>query len=302
MNVDDADRGLSLFGRTISPRGLLPRVVLTLLLVGSFVGIWLSHLADPVTERVLWWVPVVALGCLAGGLYWRLVLFSEELFDEAGAAERVRARWRRIETVAIWALALGGLAGFGTVVSTYAPPPEEGVFIAGFALAPVCWLAIRRGEMDDGSRATTTLRSGLLLAALASLVGFAWMATGMATVNWAVRLGHLGSFALWLGGAAWHNFVVLPTIRSDPTVAPAMKAQARRFRRHLPAVIGLFLATGVYQALQLVTLTPRSLLGLSVGRLVLFKFFLLAVLTGLVVVNLTRSPPIGEDDRDAQSS
>jgi len=94
---------------------------------------------------------------------------------------------------------------------------------------------------------------------------------------------------LWVGGASWHNFIVLPTLRTHPDAADEIKAVAHRFRRHLPVVIAVFLATGVYQAIRFLGYSVSALVGTPAGRLVAVKFAVLVVLTGLVAINLRRT-------------
>lgn len=278
------DDGESRVGHSISPKGVQPRVVLALLLGGSFAGIWLSHWGEPTVIRVFWWVFVVGSGLLAGGLYWRLALYDETLFDDTGIAREVRRRWERFEATAVWVLALCGVGSLGLSIAI-----EAVGLAAGFVLAPILWLGIRRGGVGAVSRQTTSLRSLLFLVVLVSLGSFAWIETGTGVVDWLVRVGHVGSFALWLGGAVWHNGIVLPTLRSHPTAVDALKTQARRFRRHLAVIIPLFFVTGGYQALRFGVLSPQSLLNSPIGRLVGFKLLVLVALTGLVLTKLKRA-------------
>jgi hypothetical protein len=86
---------------------------------------------------------------------------------------------------------------------------------------------------------------------LGSLGAIAWTDTGGRLFDWALRLGHLGAFALWDGGAVWYNFVVLPTVHARPETKSDISVQARRFRRHLPIVILTLVGTGSYQAVRL---------------------------------------------------
>jgi len=289
MSTEDGrDGGLSVFGYTVSPRGVQPRVVLGLLLAGSYVGVWLSHLGNSVLIRSYWWVVVAAVGLLTGGLYWRLFLFDGETFGDCETRRAIRDRWRRLETVGVWGVTICGATGLGVRSIPLTIDVGAIALLAGSALAPVLWVAIASDRSDRVSGQRTRLRYALFGAGVISLCGFAWLETGTGIVDWLVRVGHVGSFALWFGGASWHNFVVLPTIRSNPDAKAALKSQARRFRRHLPVVIPLFFLTGLYQVVVLVgpTVPPVSA---PVGRLVWFKLLVLAALTGLVVASLRRT-------------
>lgn len=57
---DDGEKPLP-FGLDVSPKGLQPKVVFTLLLIGAAGGIWLSRWGDSLLARGFWWLLVVAL-------------------------------------------------------------------------------------------------------------------------------------------------------------------------------------------------------------------------------------------------
>lgn len=277
---------ISVFRNIVSLKGVQPRIVLGLLLVGSFAGVWLSHMDDSVLIRSYWWVVVVAIGLLAGGLYWRVFFFDGTEFENRDTLCSVRHRWRRLETGAVWTLFLCGVAGLAIESISI----RGGVVLfSGFVLVPLLWLGIVAGDSDQVPNRAAYLRYALLAAGLGLLCSFAWMETGTGIVDWMIRVGHVGSFALWIGGASWHNFVVLPTVRSDPAAKTVLKSQARRFRRHLPVVIPLFFLTGVYQVAGLIGPSVPSVFATRVGRLIWFKILVLIALTGLVIVNLRRA-------------
>lgn len=281
--------GPSLFGRTIPAKRIRPRLVLGLLGGGSFAGIWVAHLGDPLLLRVLLWSLVVTLGLLIGGLYWRVVLFDPAVFGSPDGCRYVRKRWRRVEGVAVLSFFLSGVASLALGVGQ--APLGVGAVALGIGLVsgPLLWVGIRRYAVDDPARQKTALRAAVLLVLLVSLAGFARIETGATPTEWVVRLGHLGAFSLWVGGAVWHNFVILPTMRSRPDAGKALKSQARTFRRHLPVVIALLLVTGLYQTDRLVGLSVPALFGSRVGYLVGFKLVVVSVLTGLVIASLRRS-------------
>lgn len=171
----------------------------------------------------------------------------------------------------------------------------ELVIGVGVALSPLLWVVLGR-DFEDTETATY-LRWFFFVVVLGSILGFSWLETGGRPLEWIVRTGHVGSFALWIGGASWHNFVVLPTVRTHPDAADEIKAGARRFRRHLPAVIALFFVTGIYQAIRVLGYSVSTLVGTPAGRLVVVKFVVLAVLTVLVAMNLKRAQKTGGPDR-----
>jgi len=164
---------------------------------------------------------------------------------------------------------------------------EVGIGV-GVALVPLLWIVIGRYSGNEYTETATYIRWLFFAVVLGSLAGFTWTETGGRPIEWAIRAGHVGSFALWIGGASWHNFIVLPMVHARPEAATQIKAGARRFRQHLPIVIVVFFATGVYQAVRLLGYSASALISTPAGRLVAVKFVVLAVLTGLVAVNLRR--------------
>ncbi|MFB6202003.1 MAG: hypothetical protein ABEI98_08325 [Halorhabdus sp.] len=283
------DDWLSLPEKSVPVKAIQPRAVLGLLLVSSFIGVWIAHLGQSVLIRLITWSVVVAIGLLAGGLYWRLVLFDPAAFEDDAESRYVRTRWRRLEAISVWGLSLAGLVYLTVGTSEKLPGPGGVAFASGVVFAPLLWFTVHRHAVGDSSRRKMLLRSGLFVVVLVSLSGFARIETGPNPLDWLVRLGHLGSFALWLGGAGWHNFVVLPTVRAHPGAKRALKSQARTFRRHLPVVIVVLLVTGAYQSDRLVGLSVSALLGSPVGHLIGVKISVLLVLIGLVVATLKRN-------------
>lgn len=282
------DRSVSLLGFEVSPKGVQPRLVLLLLLAGSFAGIWVSHWGASLGDRLLWWLAVLGSGLLTGGLYWRLVLFEPSAFADSDAPDLMRSRWAVLEAAAVGTVGLWGLAVY--VLGIPAAPDRTGTVVlsSGFVLAAVLWAGITWGS-ERGSRRRTALRSGLFALSLVALGAFAWVETGTSALEWLVRFGHVGAFALWVGGAAWHNGIVLPTVRTHPDAEATIKAQAKRFRTHLAVVVPLLFLTGGYQVLRLFGPAPSLLFDSPLGHLVVFKLLALAVLTGIVVVHLTKA-------------
>jgi len=296
IHGDDGEKPLP-FGLDVSPKGLQPRVVFALLLIGAAVGIWLSRWGDSLLARGFWWLLVVALGSLCGGLYWRLVLFDAADFESDDTAHAVSGRWRRVEGLAVAGLLLGGVGSVATGAVDRPLDVGELAVGVGIGLAPLLWAALGRYTDDERAGTTTSIRWLFFAVVLGSLLGFSWTETHGRFLEWAVRTGHIGSFALWIGGASWHNFVVLPSVRARPDAADAIKTGARRFRRHLPAVITVFFLTGVYQATGLLGHSVSALVDTPVGRVVTVKLVVLAVLTGLVAVNFRRARKKGGPGR-----
>lgn len=279
---------VSLMEGDLPTKGLQPRVVLGLLSVASLAGVWVSPVAHSVWSRIVTWLVAVTIGIIVGGLYWRVVLFDPDVFEDVGNRRYVRNRWQRLESVTVRGFVLSGVA-YLLLGGDGGPSGIGGVALGtGLVLAPVLHVGIERCD-DDVFRRTAALRSGLLLVVLVSLGGFAWLETGTDLLDWAVRLGHVGAFSLWVGGAIWHNFVVVPTIRARPDAANAVRSQARTFRRHLPVVVVLLALTGIYQTDRITGLSVPTLLSSRIGHLVALKLFVLTVLTGLVIVNYRRT-------------
>lgn len=289
---NNENSGVTLLGRSLPAKGLQPRVVLGLLLGGSLAGIWLTHVTDSLRSRIVTWLLVVSIGLLVGGLYWRVALFDRKAFENLEDCRYVLNRWERIEAFAVWGAILSGIA-YLTLDTSNDPFGTGGLSLGtGLVFASAIWIGIRR-HTAASTRWKTALRSSLLLVTFTSLGSFAWLETGSTLIDWIVRLGHVGAFSLWIGGAIWHNFVVLPTLRTRPDAANPVKTQARKFRRHLPAVIAFLVVTGIYQTDRLIGLSPPALLDSFIGRLIVVKLFVLAVLTGLVIVTTNEGPNQG---------
>lgn len=270
------------------PHAFQPRFVLLLLLAGAFAGIWVTHRSQSIAARLISWTVVVATGALAGGTYWKLLLFNASAFDRSATRQWVRSRWRRLETVLVWTATVAGFAYLYRGIG--APTADFGSLVLGIgALVTVASWASLNGLSATGVEGKTNRwRGGIFAGSVVSITGFALLETGLANPAWVVRLGHVSAVALWVGGAVWHNFVVLPTVRRYPEAAPAMKSQARGFRRHLPIVIVVLLGTGTYQTVSLAGYSVTFLVEAPIGHVVSFKLLVLTTLTALVATNLKR--------------
>lgn len=136
---------------------------------------------------------------------------------------------------------------------------------------------------------TAALRPVLLAVSVGTLGAFAWIETGTTVGDWLVRFGHVGAFALWLGGAVWHNGIVRPTMRRHPAARDTVRAQAKRFRKHLLLVVPALFLTGGYQIVRLFGPDPALLLDTAIGHLVLFKLAVLTALTAIGVAHLRKA-------------
>ncbi|MFC7193943.1 hypothetical protein ACFQL4_03630 [Halosimplex aquaticum] len=88
-----------------------------------------------------------------------------------------------------------------------------------------------------------------------------------------VRILHLLTFAVWIGGAVWNIFVAVPTGQKRPTVRVIQAAgeQLERFRWAVRFIIPTLFLTGLYQAVDSLGTNGSSYLGSTVGVAVLAK-------------------------------
>lgn len=286
---ESKDNRASLLGRDLPAKGIQPRVVLGLLLGGSLAGVWVTHVVNSLTSRIVTWLFVVSVGLLVGGLYWRIVFFDRNTFENLRYCRYVQNRWARLEAIAVWGTGFSGVAYLIFDMSNDSLGVGGGLLGTGLVCAAVVWLGIWWFPEEDSVYWMTALRASLLLIAFISLGAFAWLETGTTFLDWMMRLGHLGAFSLWIGGAFWHNFAVLPTVRTRPDAATSVKSQAQKFRRHLPVVIVILVVSGVYQTDRLIGLSFLALFESLIGQLIVLKLFILTVLTGLVIANYKRT-------------
>jgi len=248
-----------------------------------------SHVADSLTGRIVTWLFVVSVDLLVGGLYWRVVFFDRNTFENLRHRRYVQNRWARFEAIAAWGTGCSGVAYLIFDMSNDSLGVGGGLLGTGLVCAAVVWLGIWWFPEEDSVNWMTARRASLLLIAFISLGAFAWLETGTTFLDWMMRLGHLGAFSLWIGGAFWHNFAVLPTVRTRPNAATSVKSQAQKFRRHLPVAIVFLVASGVYQTDRLIGLSFLVLFESPIGQLIVLKLFVLTVLTGLVIANYKRT-------------
>lgn len=156
------DDDMRLFSQLIpvSATGLRPRIVLGLLLAGSFIGIWIAHWRQTLLLRGVLWVVVLSLGALVGGLYWRLVFFDGTEFEDATTGESVKTRWGRLETTCIWAAVL--TSSFYLLAIDPSVGIEGAVLGIWFTSFLLLWFVIRFSDAEDLSR-TRAYPRGVLL-------------------------------------------------------------------------------------------------------------------------------------------
>jgi putative copper resistance protein D len=256
-----------------------PRVVLGTLVVASLLGVfltWTGTDTSPVVP-VASWVATVSLGTvLTNGILWYWYT------REAGTrpAWLVR-RWSQVGHAAGVA-ALAALvvrvvtaADFGTAPVSLALGGLTGTVAVGVTAA-----VNRRTVPSAISRPlvlVVTVSAGL------GLVVIAWADVGMDGRSFgavAVRALHLVAVGAWIGGAVWHNTVVVPALGSDSQTG--VKPTIRRFRRVVPLFTAVVLLTGLHQATTWLGTTLAPYLNTQVGLTVVAKLVALGVLVALV--------------------
>lgn len=258
---------------------LKPRIVLTLLGVASFVGVfltWASTGAWPVTPLASW-VAIVSLGTLlTNGFLW--LWYTRETDKRP---ERVVRRWYRIGYVASTAAVAGLSLRFLPV--TNGVPAGISLVVGGFAgTVTLGGLTVLKRWSPHGEITRWVVRTGVVLAC-SGLVTIAWADVGMdggAVGAVAVRALHLVAVAFWIGGAVWHNGVVVPAMRSDSHTG--IQPVVKRFRRGVPLLIIVALLTGLHQATTWLGWALSTYLTTTVGMFIALKLTILGILVILV--------------------
>lgn len=192
------------------------------------------------------WLTLWSLALAGGFLAWRvLYLRAAEADASQDAVDALNATaLRRADHVARWVapiVALGAAGAFA--VPLLATQPLLLIAMASGSLVVAALLAL---GVSRAAQATSALAVVALL-----LVGWAVVDAGS---GWpvALRLIHLTSFTLWLGGALWNIGVAMPAGRQHPNIDAVLAGahQLDRFRWvvrfALPAIIvtGLLMAWG----------------------------------------------------------
>ncbi|QOS13482.1 hypothetical protein DEQ92_20135 [Haloferax sp. Atlit-6N] len=273
VTMDQAD---ALFDRYT-----LPKIALAVILAASLVGTWvtttLSGTADLLFVAAKW-AYFVALGVLTGGFVWKhLFVRPADLGDEAADyCAEMYDRFDRIATGAIAVLVVCGTA----VLWEYSVAFGRTTWVLGYAALMAVWLSLvivtthRSAAVERQFRSTVGL--AVLILALAVVVATAVADVAMRgpdLVASGVRILHLLSFAVWVGGAVWNIFVAVPTGQKRPTldVVRAAGEQLERFRWAVRFIIPTLFLTGIYQAVDGLGTNATSYLGYTVGLAVLAK-------------------------------
>lgn len=275
-------------GDELFDRYTLPKVALTIILLASFVGTYLT-LRLGGTESLLVvlakWLYLVTLGVLVGGLCWKHVFVRPGDLEDGTSTycERMYARFDRI----VWLSVLGlGTAG-GVVVYRYWQSLAGAVHSATVtillgALLTVLVLSVARSRpVDSQFRGPIGLLGfGLALALLGATASAEVALRGGSTGTLIVRMVHLLAFAVWLGGAVWNIFVAVPTGQESPTlsVVSAAGEQLERFRWAVRFIIPTIIATGLYQAYTVFGTNIETYLSSTLGLAVIAKLGFIATL------------------------
>lgn len=262
-------------------RYTLPKIALAVILGASLVGTWvsttLSGTAD-LTLVVAKWVYLVALGVLTGGFVWKhLFVRPVDLGDEAADyCAEMYDRFDRIAAGAIAVLVVGGTAVLREYLGAFGPT----MGVLGYAALVTTWLAFAVVTTRRSDAVEHQFRSAVGLVALALALAVV-MATaiadvamrGLDPVTAGVRILHLLTFAVWIGGAVWNIFVAVPTGQRRPTVPVVQAAgeQLERFRWAVRFIIPTLFLTGLYQAVDGLGTNVTAYLGSTVGVAVLAK-------------------------------
>ncbi|MFB6152630.1 MAG: hypothetical protein ABEJ27_00110 [Halodesulfurarchaeum sp.] len=272
-------------------RYLLPKVALTVILVASLLGTWVSTTLSGTTTLFLIgakWVYFVGVGVLTGGFVWKH-LFVRPADLGADAADYCAAMYDRFDRIATAAIAVVGISGTA-VVWTYFDTFGPTTGLLGYVVLVLLWLAVAGIATRRTTTVTHQFRSPIgaasLVLAIAVLIATAITEVGLRGLGpmaAAVRVLHLLTFAVWIGGAVWNIFVAVPTGQHRPTV-PVVRAagqQLERFRWAVRFIIPTLLLTGLYQAGDAIGTTVTPYLGSTIGLVVLAKIASIGVLVGI---------------------
>jgi uncharacterized membrane protein len=245
-------------GDELFDRYTLPKVALTIILLASFVGTYLTLRlggTESLTVVVAKWLYLVTLGILVGGLCWKHVFVRPGDLKEgtSGYCERMYTRFDWIAWLAVLGLSTAG----GVVAYRYWQSFSEmtypvAVTVLLGALVVVLVVSLSRSRsVDSQFRSPLGLAGFVLALALLGTTATAEVTLrGGSAGALAVRTVHLLAFAVWLGGAVWNIFVAVPTGQESPTlpVVSAAGEQLERFRWAVRFIIPTIIVTGLYQA------------------------------------------------------
>ena len=265
---------------------LKPRVVLATLLGASGIGVCLTWAgtSDAVVAPIASWVAIVSCGAvLTNGILWHRYAQTTET-----RPEWLIRRWSRLGYVA------GGAAVAGLTVRLLSAadvaPAAHAVLIGtstGVVSLVVGTAAIHQGDHSGSHR---RLVLPVAVAAGFGLTAIAWLDVGMdggPVSAIIVRAVHLVAVGAWMGGAIWHNALVVPalTAAGDTDIRPVV----HQFRRVVPLFIVAVLMTGIHQAGTWLGASLSTYLTTTVGLLVGLKFLSVIFLAALVALSRVRS-------------
>jgi uncharacterized membrane protein len=259
----------------------LPKVALMIILAASLVGTAVS------VRLTGWWAPgitlvkwsyFVALGVLVGGLVWKHGFVRPQDLETGaeGYCASMYDRFNRIAFVATLVVTAGAVATLTGYYRAFGSDPL--VMSLGLLLATAVGATTVARRNSKGVEATFRHPVGLLatgsaLAAVGVTAVLEASLGGADLVAMGIRILHLLTFALWIGGAVWNIFVAVPTGQEQPTVDVVQAAgeQLERFRWAVRFIIPTLLVTGVYQAIDVFGLAADLYLGTPVGIAILAK-------------------------------
>ncbi|MFC7139789.1 hypothetical protein ACFQMA_08050 [Halosimplex aquaticum] len=262
-------------------RYTLPKIALAVILVASLVGTWVTTSLNGgmgAGFTVVKWAYFVALGVLTGGLVWKhLFVRPADLGDDA--ADYCAEMYERFDYIAVGTIATVALSGTAVIWNYFGvlgPSPA----VLGYAVVVGALIALTAVTTSRSDAIKHQFRSPIGLAALALALAVV-VATAVAEVAMrgfdpvaaGVRILHLLTFAVWIGGAVWNIFVAVPTGQKRPTVRVIQAAgeQLERFRWAVRFIIPTLFLTGLYQAVDSLGTNGSSYLGSTVGVAVLAK-------------------------------
>lgn len=253
---------------------LKPRIVLALLLVASGAGRWLTARGQGtgIGGFLAEWAVLGGIAVLVGGVGWWLSLWSQGETSESRCNEFVEHRFRLM-------LLLGAAMFASASVLSYVSTPTETALARVIVSAAAVTFVLGASRDDVISRYLYTGVIGLGVAGLATTV--AGNVFDPFSIDALVRFGHLLAFVVWLGGALWHNAIIVAAIRRFPQAKTALKAQSEGFRPAVLTIIGVLFLTGLYQATTLLGTSISTYTNTTFGALVLMKVATLTILTFL---------------------
>ncbi|MFC7078581.1 CopD family protein [Haloarcula halophila] len=256
-----------------------PRVVLATLVVASLLGVsltWTGTDTSPVSP-VASWVAIVSLGTvLTNGLlwYWYTCMAGRRL-------PWLVRRWSQVGHVA-------GVAALASLVVRLATAADVGTAAVSLALGGLTGTVALGVTVAVNRRTVPPEISRPFVLVIAVSAGLGLVAIACADVGMnggsfgavAVRALHLVAVGAWIGGAVWHNAVVVPAVRSDRQTG--VRPVVQRFRRLVPLFVAVVLLTGLYQASTWLGTTLAPYLSTQVGVTVVVKLVALGALVALV--------------------